>query len=133
MRRPGPGATAAEAGRGGFVDHDWQPTRPARGRGAWAGDWENEAVARRDARDDHSGRGPRGYRRSDAAIEEEACERLTDDWAVDATDVAVRVSDGEVTLSGTVATREQKRRAEECVERVRGVHDVLNQLRVTGR
>lgn len=122
----------AHAGRGGFVDEDWQPTRPARGRGAWAGDWENEEAARHEARDDHRGRGPKGYRRSDAAIQEEANDRLTDDPAVDATDIIVAVREGEVSLSGTVTSRDQKRRAEQCVERIRGVHDVINGLRVSG-
>ena len=49
---------------------------------------------------------------------------------MDATEVSLQVSEGEVTLTGTVSSREQKRRAEECVARIRGVHDVINQLRV---
>jgi hypothetical protein len=106
---------------GGFRDDDWQVTRPARGRGAWAGDWENE---------NYRGRGPRNYKRSDDRIREEVCERLTDDRAVDATDIVVQVQNGEVTLTGDVSTREQKRRAGECAERVHGVDDVFNQLRV---
>jgi hypothetical protein len=110
-----------DPGRGGFVDHDWQPTRPARGRGAWAGDWSEE---------DYRGRGPRDYRRSDDRVREEICERLTEDRAVDATDIVVHVHDGEVTLSGAVPSRDQKRRAEECVEGVTGVRDVFNQLHV---
>jgi hypothetical protein len=111
-----------DPGRGGFEDQDWQVTRPARGRGAWAGDWEEQ--------ENYSGRGPRDYAPSDERVRDEVCERLTDDRAVDASDVSVRVQNGEVTLTGTVPTREHKRRAEECALRVRGVHDVFNQLRV---
>jgi hypothetical protein len=107
--------------RGRFEDSDWQVTRPARGRGAWAGDWAEQS---------YRGRGPKDYRRSDERIREEVCERLTDDWLVDASDIVVHVKDAEVTLSGNVPSRDQKRRAEECVERVHGVHDVLNELRV---
>jgi hypothetical protein len=110
--------------RGADADQDWQVTRPARGRGAWAGDW---------ASDDHRGRGPKGYRRSDERIREEICELLSDDWSVDASEIVVEVRDGEVTLSGEVPSREQKHRARECVERVRGVDDVFNQLHVTRR
>lgn len=117
--------------RGGFEDDDWQVTRPARGRGTWAGDWENEEAARHAAHEDYRGRGPRDYRRSDERIRDDACERLTEDWSVDATNIQVRVHDGEVVLSGTVGSREQKRRAGECVESVAGVHDILNQLRVS--
>jgi hypothetical protein len=107
--------------RGRLDDQDWQPTRPARGRSAWAGDWSEQ---------DYRGRGPRDYRRADDRVRDEVCERLTDDWGVDATDINVQVQDGEVTLTGTVPTREQKRRAGACVEGVPGVHDVFNQVRV---
>lgn len=78
-----------------------------------------------------SGRGPRGYQRGAEAIHEEVCENLTYDYHVDASDIDVLVQDGEVTLSGSVADRNQKRRAEDIAERVRGVHDVHNRLRVT--
>ena len=80
--------------------------------------------------EDYTGRGPRDYRRSDERIREEVSDRLTDDYRVDASDIAVEVKDGEVTLTGTVATREQKRRAEDLVEATSGVRDVTNSLRV---
>jgi hypothetical protein len=40
------------------------------------------------------------------------------------------VSSGVVTLSGRVDSREDKRRAEEIAEEVKGVKDVTNQLRI---
>jgi len=80
----------------------------------------------------YRGRGPRGYARSDERIREDACELLTDEPRVDASNVEVTVQDGEITLSGTVSTREQKRIAEDLLaENVSGVKDVRNQLRVT--
>jgi hypothetical protein len=109
---------------GDVVDSDWQVTRPARGRGTWAGDWSERR---------YRGRGPKGYQRSDERIREDVCERLTDDWHVDASEVSIAVRDGEVTLTGMVNSREEKRRAGECAEQVSGVHDVFNQLRVSGR
>jgi hypothetical protein len=78
----------------------------------------------------HSGRGPKNYRRSDERLLEEINERLTDDHAVDATHIEVKVEDGLVTLTGFVATRREKREAEDCALAVRGVHDVMNALRV---
>lgn len=96
---------------------------------SWFGD--EEAERRREA--DHSGRGPRGYVRSDARIEEEVNERLTDDPYLDASDVAVRVSDREVTLEGIVDSRDDKRRAEDCVDSVSGVEHVQNNLRLRDR
>ncbi len=40
------------------------------------------------------------------------------------------VTDGEVTLTGMVASREDKRRAEHLAEQVTGVGDVQNNIRV---
>lgn len=74
--------------------------------------------------------GPRGYRRTDERIHDEVCGRLTDAGDVDATDVEVAVEDGDVLLSGTVADRRQRERAEIVAERVHGVRDVVNRLRV---
>ncbi len=80
---------------------------------------------------DHRGRGPSDYTRSDERIREDVNENLTNDWAVDARNVRVKVEDGEVTLDGTVSTRLQKRRAEDCAEDVSGVGHVQNNLRVS--
>lgn len=81
-------------------------------------------------RPDHSGRGPRGYVRSDERIEEDICEILTRHPEIDATDISVTVRNGAVTLSGTVEDRYTKRLAEDVAELARGVRDVDNQLRL---
>jgi hypothetical protein len=78
------------------------------------------------------GRGPKGYRRSDERIREDVCECLTDDDRVDASRIDVSVKDGEVTLSGSVGSRAEKRRAEDLMDHISGVKDVQNQLRVAG-
>ena len=78
----------------------------------------------------HRGRGPRGYVRSDERINEDVHDRLTEDWILDASDIAVSVSGGEVTMDGTVASRQDKRRAEDIVEGISGVTHVQNNLRV---
>lgn len=78
-----------------------------------------------------AGRGPKGYRRSDERIREDVCERLTEDWRIDASDVEVTVNNGEVTLAGAVQTREEKRAAEDLLEQISGVRDVHNNLRVS--
>jgi hypothetical protein len=77
-----------------------------------------------------TGRGPRGYQRSDERIHEEVCERLTQHGLIDASDIMVRVSDNEVTLTGTIDSRRTKRMAEDVADSVSGVRDVHNQLRV---
>jgi hypothetical protein len=79
----------------------------------------------------NKGKGPRNYKRSDERIKEEINERLTEDHHVDAVEIEVKVQNGEVTLSGTVNGRSEKRRAEDIAESVSGVTHVENRLRVT--
>ena len=105
---------------------------------SWFGD--GEARRRRewderqaDIKAEHRGRGPKGYTRSDGRIEEDVNDRLTDDPYLDASDIAVSVKDSEVTLSGTIIRREDKRRAEDLAELVSGVSHVQNNLRVKSR
>jgi hypothetical protein len=129
------GEGEADAGRRsrGDQDTDWSVTRPARGRGTWAGDWGRgrpEEAGTPPPREDYAGRSPRDYRRSDGRLHEEICERFTHDPRLDPTDIEIQVADGEVTLTGYVSSREQKRHAEELAERVTGVGDVINLLRV---
>lgn len=98
---------------------------------SWFGDEDAQRRRNMDAIDrGHRGRGPKGYVRSDDRIREDVCDRLSDDAMVDASDVEVSVAKSEVTLSGTVNSREERRRAEDCVERVSGVTHVQNNLRV---
>ena len=78
----------------------------------------------------HRGRGPKGYKRSDARIEEDIHDRLTEDPYVDASEITLGVSSGEVTLTGAVDSREAKHRAEHIAEAVSGVDHVQNNLRV---
>jgi hypothetical protein len=78
----------------------------------------------------HTGRGPRGYQRTDDRIRDEINERLTAHGLIDATDVECRVVNGEVTLAGAVDSRAAKRAAADLAEDVYGVREVHNQLRV---
>jgi osmotically-inducible protein OsmY len=103
---------------------------------SWFGDEDAARRRETDARQGeqgaqhHRGRGPKGYTRSDERIREDVNDRLTDDAYVDASEIEVAVSGCEVTLTGTVDSREAKRRAEDCAESVSGVRHVQNNLRV---
>jgi len=79
----------------------------------------------------HRGRGPKGYARSDERLQEDICERLTDDHHIDASDISVETRDGIVTLSGTVSERWMKYHAEDLIDRCPGVKDIRNQLSVS--
>jgi osmotically-inducible protein OsmY len=97
---------------------------------SWFGDEDAERRRRMDQQREHRGRGPKGYRRSDERIKEDVNDRLSDDYYLDASDVEVAVTNTEVTLTGTVNSREDKRRAEDLAESVSGVTNVENRLRV---
>jgi hypothetical protein len=77
----------------------------------------------------YRGRGPKGYRRSDERIKEDVNDRLSEGY-LDASDIEVSVSNAEVTLTGTVNSRSDKRRAEDIAENVAGVTNVENRIRV---
>jgi hypothetical protein len=79
---------------------------------------------------DHRGKGPRGYKRSDERIREDVSDRLTDEAQLDPSEVEVTVVDGEVTLTGHVGKRFEKRLAEDWAETVTGVVHVQNNIRV---
>lgn len=114
---------------------EWREYGERRGFLERAGDeiasWFGDEDAARRRQMDHEGRGPSDYIRSDERIREDANDYLTRDRNVDATNISVSVSDGEVTLTGTVHDRWAKRRAEDVVDRVSGVKHVQNNLRVT--
>jgi hypothetical protein len=75
------------------------------------------------------GRGPKGYQRSDERIREDICERLTQHPYIDAAEIEIQVRSGEVYLTGSVESRDEKRMAEDVADSVSGVKDVHNQLR----
>jgi osmotically-inducible protein OsmY len=127
--------------RSGRDYNDWQSYGESRGFlqragdevASWFGDEEASRRREQDRRDDYRGRGPSGYTRSDERIREDANDHLTHDWGVDASNITVSVKDGEITLDGTVDSRQAKRRAEDCVEHISGVKHVQNNLRVQER
>jgi hypothetical protein len=88
------------------------------------------ALPSAEAEGPYVGVGPRGYRRSDERIREDVCERFAQHGQLDPSDVEVAVRDGEVLLTGSVATRSQKRLAEDIADRVFGVVEVQNHLHV---
>jgi hypothetical protein len=76
-----------------------------------------------------TGRGPKGYRRSDDRIRDDVSEQIARSW-VNAENVEVKVEGGEVTLTGFVESREEKRAIEDVAEDVFGVEEVHNHLRL---
>jgi osmotically-inducible protein OsmY len=115
---------------GNAGDRDWFD-RASDEVSSWFGDNDAERRRRMDKmRDrDFRGRGPKAYRRSDERIREDVNDRLTDHQYLDASDIDVSVKEGEVTLSGKVFDRTDKRLAEDVAESVTGVKNVQNNLR----
>lgn len=102
---------------------------------SWFGDEyasrRREEDRRRDEQERyHRGRGPRGYTRSDERIRDDVSDRLADNPILDASEIDVSVSSGEITLGGSVDSRYSKRLAEDLADDVLGVKNVQNNLRV---
>jgi len=110
----------------GFLDRAGDEMR------SWFGDEDAERRREQDMRQagQHRGRGPKGYQRSDDRILEDVNDRLTEDPHIDASEIEVSVANREVTLSGTVNSRFEKRHAEDIADSVSGVTHVQNNLRV---
>ncbi|MEO6404225.1 MAG: BON domain-containing protein [Ferruginibacter sp.] len=116
----------------GHQDHDrdwWDRTTDE--VASWFGDDDAERRRRTDKMfGPHKGKGPKGYSRTDERIVDDINERLYQDSFIDASDIEVSVNNGDVVLSGTVDTKNLKRRVEDLVESVSGVKDVENHLKV---
>jgi hypothetical protein len=110
----GPGV---QSGWGASSDYG----RPGQQGGPWgaASSWSGQR-----------GRGPRGYQRSDERIREDLCEAVIN-AGIDASEVDIRVDSAEVTLAGTVTSKQEKRRIEDIAESISGVKDVHNQIRLS--
>lgn len=130
--------------RGGTFGRNWNDMGGRQGgrqSGGWQGsgqsDWQQRSgsmgsgsMSSGSMGSTFAGRGPKDYQRSDERIREEVSDRMTDDHDLDASEISVEVRGGEVTLTGTVRTRDQKRRAEDLAEQCSGVGDVTNNIRV---
>jgi len=118
-QRHSSGATSGARGHEGFDypgEHTW-----------------GEAQSQRERQVEQRGSGDRRIaqrRRPDEALARELEEILTKDPELDATDIAVDVEGGAVTLSGVVASSDARLLAEELVESVTGVREVHNDLKV---
>ena len=93
-------------------------------------DYSRRPEWRQDENGFFKGKGPRSYRRRDERILEDINDRLCDNPYIDASEIDVEVSDGEVTLKGSVNDRDSKWLAEDIGESVAGVNHVDNCLRV---
>lgn len=118
------------ANQGGVDRGWWDRTRDE--VSSWFGDDDAERRRRMDESRSggHRGKGPKDYRRSADRIREDVCDRLSDDDYLDASNIEVKVEGDEVILTGTAASRDEKRRAEDLVESISGVRNVENRIRV---
>ncbi len=88
------------------------------------GDFGQRGTPNVGMRGGHRGKGPKSFVRSDERIKERVSELLTDHDDIDASNIEVAVKNGEVTLTGTVDDRYQRRMMEDLVEGISGVRDV---------
>jgi hypothetical protein len=114
----GGGFSQGLAGRGGYG--------PGSGytRGAYEPGFRPES---------QSGKGPKGYVRSDERLKEDISEKLMRHPAIDASDISVEAKNGAVILTGSIDNRQLKHYVEDLVESCAGVRDIDNRLTVRAR
>jgi hypothetical protein len=81
-------------------------------------------------RNDFTGKGPLHSRRDPSRLYEEVCEQLYLSPDVDATEIKVSIDDRTVILEGFVDSRFSKKCTERTIEKISGVSDVINKLRI---
>ncbi len=79
----------------------------------------------------YTGIAPRNYQRNDTRIFEDICDRIMQHSGIDASEIDVLVTGGEVNLSGKVDTLYTKRAVEDIALAVLGVRDVHNELKIS--
>ncbi len=138
--------------RGGFARYEDHPSGDRAGESGERGDWgrqgswgtyANRPPFERDlwgtsverhqeyrAPERHAGYGPTHWARPDDRIRDDVNERLTEHPYIDASEVDVQSSNGEVTINGVVEDRRSIRIIEDLAAGVSGVKDVHNLLRL---
>jgi osmotically-inducible protein OsmY len=81
----------------------------------------------------HRGKGPKSFTRSDERLEEHVNELLMEHDEIDATHLEVHVEGGEISVTGTVEDRSQRRAVEDLLEGMFGVKDVHLHVKLAGR
>ena len=81
-------------------------------------------------RTNYYGIGPKGYKRSDMRLKEEAYLLLNQDPILDSSSIQIDVLNNVIYLKGVVDSRRDKKRAEVLIEDIYGIEDVQNQLRI---
>jgi len=99
-------------------------------QGSYDQSWNRGSSDQQSRFNDQKSRWPKNFKRNDERLKDDIHEELIRHGGIDASDIEVQVKEGEVTLVGHVSSRQDKRLAEELAEKVLGVHDVQNQLKV---
>jgi hypothetical protein len=123
QRVPGQGFPRGEFGRA--QDDFGQRYEPERGASQGFGAYGQGRPQGR-----FTGRGPKGWQRSDESVLERVNETLEQHPDIDASEIEVTIARGEIVLRGTVDDRRMKRLAEDAIENLPGVKDVRNEIRV---
>jgi osmotically-inducible protein OsmY len=78
----------------------------------------------------HYGLGSKNSERSDKEIGDDVSEALYESPDLDASGISVEVVDGNVFLRGQIDSRSTKSLAEGCIENIKGIKDIFNELTI---
>jgi len=126
----GSGSGSSGGSYGGYNPSAFSNSSWYGGQGGTATGFGSSTAGRQS--DLRSRRGPKGYQRSDDRLREEVIDKLLQQSDIDLDQIEVQVSQGDVTLSGTVENRRVKHQIEDVIDSVWGVKEITNNLKVSG-
>lgn len=78
----------------------------------------------------NKGKGPKNYKRSDARICEDICEKLSESPYINAENIEVTVENGTVFLSGAVDSKRAKLFVQDIADGTNGVYEIINRIEI---
>ncbi len=111
--------------RSDIYEDEFGMRRPRLGKLEHSGEWSSDPRSE-SSRENHHGKGPRNFSRTDNLLREEVCELFLLNPDLDPAGIDVTVKDGVVTLEGHVHRRDDRYLAEDLSFEVSGVKDVIN-------
>lgn len=99
-------------------------------RNSYSSDFDPSYKDQYEIKRNYYGFGPKGYRRSDQKLKDEARLLLNQDPILDSSNINIEVFNNVIYLRGFVDSRKDKKRAELLIEDIFGIEDIQNQLKI---
>ncbi len=106
------------------------PSSDSGQRNSYSSDFDPSYRDQYEIKRNYYGFGPKGYKRSDQKLKDEASLLLNQDPILDSSNINIEVFNNVIYLRGFVDSRKDKKRAELLIEDIFGIEDIQNQLKI---